>query len=143
MLIVEVIIYRDVKFRDLGRIARESTVLVGGILVILGMTIAVTNYMIDAEIPTQLFERVEGVMTNKIAFLIALNIFLLAVGCMIDIYAAIVLIVPLLLPIAARFGVDPIHLGIIFIPFKYAFYLFNKKRFVRSNDLHTSFLNFT
>jgi tripartite ATP-independent transporter DctM subunit len=115
VLVAEVIVYRDVKLVDLGRIARESTVLVGGILVILGMTVAVTNYMIDQQIPTQLFEAVSGVMTSKVLFLLVLNLFLLAVGCMIDIYAAIVLIVPLLLPIAAEFGVDPIHLGIIFL----------------------------
>ena len=115
VLIIEVIILRDIKILDLGRIARESIVLVGGILIILGMTFAVTNYLIDEEIPTRLLEFFSAKMTNKYSFLIALNLFLLIVGCMIDIYAAIVLIVPLISPAAIGFGIHPVHLGIIFL----------------------------
>ncbi len=115
VFVVEVLICRDIRFRDLGRIARESVVLVGGILIILGMTMAVTNYMIDEDVPTRMLEYFSARMTSKYAFLVVLNIFLLIIGCMIDIYAAIVLIVPLILPIALQYGIDPVHLGIIFL----------------------------
>ena len=115
VLIVEMFIYREVKFRDLGKISRESGMLTGGILIILGMALAVTNYMIDAQIPGKLFEISSQYMTSKYAFLIVLNVFLLIVGCMIDIYAAIILIVPLILPIADEFDIHPVHLGIIFL----------------------------
>lgn len=115
LLIVEVLVYRDVKVRELGAVARESIVLVGGVLIILGMTMAVTNYIVTEEVPQQLFEQIREHMTSKLAFLISLNLFLLVVGCMIDIFAAIALIVPLMIPIAAEYGVHPVHLGIIFL----------------------------
>ena len=115
LIIVEVFMIRDIPFRELGRIARESVLLVGGILIILGMTFAVTNYLIDEEIPTRLLEYFRTRMTNKYVFLLVLNIFLLVVGCMIDIYAAIVLIVPIIAPIALEYGVHPVHLGIVFL----------------------------
>ncbi len=115
IVVVEVFVYRDLRLRDLGAVARDSAVLVGGILIILGMTMAVTNFVIDNEIPRKLFDSVTQYMTNKYAFLVSLNVFLLLVGCMIDIYAAIVLIVPLMIPIAEEFAVDPVHLGIVFL----------------------------
>ncbi len=115
VLLVEGAIYREVPLARLGAIARESAVLVGGIFVILGLSFAVTNVVIDAELPQKLFELVRPWMSSQVAFLIALNLFLLFVGCMIDIYAAIVLIVPLLVPLAADFQVHPVHLGIIFL----------------------------
>ncbi len=115
VFIAEVIICRDIKFREIGKIARESMVLVGGILIILGMAMAVTNYLIDEEIPSQMLEFFSVRMTNKYTFLIALNIFLLIIGCMVDIYAAIVLIVPIISPIALEYGIHPVHLGIIFL----------------------------
>jgi len=115
ILIVEVCIYRDVKLSQLGAIARESMVLVGGILIILGMSLAVTNYIIDTDAPRQLLEYVRQYMTSPYTFLLALNLFLLLVGCMIDIYAATTLVVPLLLPIAAEYEISPVHLGVIFL----------------------------
>lgn len=115
VLIVEMFVYREVKFKALGKISRESVMLTGGILIILGMALAVTNCMIHQEVPTKVFEFANKYMTNKYAFLAVLNLFLLVVGCMIDIYAATVLIVPLILPIADEFGIHPVHLGIIFL----------------------------
>ena len=115
VLIIEVAVYRDIRLGQLGAIARESMVLVGGILIILGMTMAVTNYVIDAEVPQLLFEQIHPYMASKYTFLLCLNLFLLFVGCMIDIYAAIALIVPLILPIAAEYEVHPVHLGVIFL----------------------------
>ncbi len=115
VLLVEVLIHREIRPRDLPKIMREAMVLVGGILVILGMSLASTSYLIDAEIPTRLFETIRELVTDKLTFLILLNLFLLILGTMLDIFSALVLIVPLLLPIALGYGIDPVHLGIIFL----------------------------
>ncbi len=115
IFIIEVIIQRDIKWGKIGAIARESMVLIGGILIILGTTLAVNNAIIDAEIPKEMFAKIKPYMESKITFLLCLNVFLLIVGCMIDIYAAVVLVVPLILPIAAYYGIHPVHLGIIFL----------------------------
>ncbi len=115
VLIVEVGIYREVSLRELPEVMRKSMVLVGAILMILGVSLASTNYMIDAEIPTRLFEAIREHVDDKLTFLILLNIFLLILGTMLDIFSALVIMVPLLLPIAMRYGIDPVHLGIIFL----------------------------
>lgn len=115
VLVVEVLIHREVKVRELPRIIRESMVLVGGILVILGVSLASTNYLIDAEVPTRLFDAIREHISNPLTFLILLNIFLLILGMMLDIFSALVIMVPLLLPIALGYGIDPVHLGIIFL----------------------------
>ncbi len=115
VLIVEVGIHREVSLRHLPEVMRKSMVLVGAILMILGVSLASTNYMIDAEIPTRLFETIREHVDDKLTFLILLNIFLLILGTMLDIFSALVIMVPLLLPIAIRYGIDPVHLGIIFL----------------------------
>ena len=79
------------------------------------MTFAVTNFLIDQDVPIRLLEYFSARMNSKITFLIALNLFLLLIGCMIDIYAAIVLIVPIISPVAIQFGIHPVHLGTIFL----------------------------
>jgi tripartite ATP-independent transporter DctM subunit len=113
--IVELVILREVPWRDVPRIARESMVLVGAILMILGVSLASTNLMIDTGVPQRLFELVGAYITGPTTFLITLLIFLLILGAILDIFSATVLIVPLLLPIAAEYGIDPIHLGIVFL----------------------------
>ncbi len=115
VLIVEVFIYREVSLKALPGVIRSSMVLVGAVLVILGLSLASTNYLIDAEIPTELFEMVQEHITNPLTFLLVLNLFLLILGMMLDIFSALVIMVPLLLPIAIRYGIDPVHLGIIFL----------------------------
>jgi len=115
VIIVEVAIYREVKLRDLPRIMQKSMVLVGGILIILGAAMALTNYMIDAEVPMKILNLLKMHIPSKLVFLIMLNIFLLLVGCMIDIFSALVVVVPLISPIAQAYGIHPIHLGIIFL----------------------------
>lgn len=115
VLIVEVIILREIRLRDLPRIMRESMVLVGGIMIILGVSRASTNFMIDAGVPQQLLEWVSGVVDSRLAFLLMLLVFLLILGAILDIFSAIVLVVPLMLPVAQQFGVDPVHLGIVFL----------------------------
>lgn len=115
VLVVEVFIYREVPIRDLPRIMRQSMTLVGGILIILGVSMASTNYLIDQEVPMKLFQLVSAQITSKWTFLIILNGFLLILGCILDIFSAIVLVVPLVLPLALGYGINPIHLGIIFL----------------------------
>jgi len=115
VFVVEVLIYRDIPLRRVPSVMRDSMVLVGGILIILGVSLASTNYMIDQQVPMRLFEWVTAHISSKISFLILLNLFLLALGMMLDIFSALVIVVPLILPIAAGYGIDPIHLGMIFL----------------------------
>jgi tripartite ATP-independent transporter DctM subunit len=115
VLVVEVLVYRDIPLRRVPQIMRDSMMLVGGILIILGASLASTNLMIDQQIPARLFELVTTYISSKLSFLILLNLFLLALGMMLDIFSALVIVVPLILPIAAGYGIDPIHLGIIFL----------------------------
>ncbi len=115
VLVVEVAILRDVKVRDLPRVMRESMLLVGAILIILGVSLASTNYMIDAGVPQQLLGIVSEMVTSQLSFLVLLLVFLLILGAILDIFSAIVLVVPLILPIAAQYGVSEIHLGIVFL----------------------------
>ena len=90
-------------------------VLVGGILVILSAALGLANYMVDAEIPMQILDWMKTFITSKLGFLLVLNIFLLVVGALMDIFSATMVVVPLIIPIASEFGVDPVHLGIIFL----------------------------
>ena len=112
---VEVIVRREIRFGDIPRVIRESMVLVGGILIILGVSLASTNYMIAAGIPQQLLEFVAGFVSSQVSFLILLLVFLLILGAILDIFSAIVLVVPLILPIAAGYEINEVHLGIVFL----------------------------
>ncbi len=115
VLLVEVIIHRDIPLGRLPAVMSKSMVLFGGILVIIATSMASTNYLIDQQVPVRLFEFIRSFIDNKYTFLLLLNVFLLIVGMMLDIFSALVLIVPIILPIAEGYGVDPIHLGIIFL----------------------------
>ncbi len=115
VLVVEVLILREIKISALPKVMRESMLLVGGILIILGMSLASTNYMIDAGVPQQLLAYMSDFVTSQASFLFLLLIFLLILGAILDIFSAIVLIVPLILPIAAQYGVNEVHLGIVFL----------------------------
>jgi len=115
VLIVEVGILKEIKLSKLPQVMRESMLLVGGILIILGMSLASTNYMIDAGVPQQLLAYMSDFVSSQASFLFLLLIFLLILGAILDIFSAIVLIVPLILPIAAEYGVNEVHLGIIFL----------------------------
>jgi tripartite ATP-independent transporter DctM subunit len=111
-----VFIYRDLKiFSDLPRVMKESMLLVGAILSILGVALGLTNYLVDQQIPQALFEFVQANVTSQLTFLLILNGFLIIVGMMMDIFSATFIVVPLILPIARAFNVDPVHLGIIFL----------------------------
>jgi tripartite ATP-independent transporter DctM subunit len=115
VFIVEVLVYREIPLRDLARITRESMVMVGGILVILGVSLASTNFIIDIELPARLFDTIREHIDSRWAFLALLNLLLLGVGMMLDIFSALVILVPLLLPVAISYGIHPIHLGIVFL----------------------------
>jgi len=115
VLIVEMFIYREIPFKRLPGVMRESMVLVGGILVILGASLASTNAMIDAQVPMKLFDFVTAHVSSKLSFLILLNLFLLGLGTILDVFSALIIVVPLLLPLAAGYGIEPIHLGMIFL----------------------------
>jgi tripartite ATP-independent transporter DctM subunit len=115
VLVVEVFILREVKLRELPGVMRESMLLVGGILIILGVSLASTNYMIDAGVPQALLGYITEFVSSQASFLFLLFIFLLILGAILDIFSAIVLVVPLILPIAAQYDVNAYHLGIVFL----------------------------
>ena len=113
---IEVLVYRDLSVRqDLPRVLKECGLLVGGILLILGVALGLSNYLVDARIPVRAVEWAAAVLPERWMFLVVLNLFLVLVGCFLDIFSAIVVLVPLLLPLASAFGVDPIHLGIVLL----------------------------
>lgn len=113
--IIEVFIYREVKFAQLGEVITESMRMVGGILIILGVAMAFTNFLVDAEVPAKLFAWVKASIDSKFTFLLLLNVFLLMLGAMLDIFSATIIVVPLILPIALGYGIHPLHLGMIFL----------------------------
>lgn len=115
VLIVEVAIYRDISLRQLPKIMVQSMMLFGGILVVLAAAMASTNFLIDREVPMKLFEIMRHYISSKYTFLLLLNLFLLVVGSMLDIFSALVLVVPLIVPIAKAYDVNLVHLGIIFL----------------------------
>ncbi len=115
VLIVDVLILREVRIRDLPRVMRESMILVGGILIILGMSLASTNYMIDEGVPQRLLGYISNFVSGPYTFLLLLLVFLLILGAILDIFSATVLVVPLILPVATQYGINPVHLGIIFL----------------------------
>lgn len=114
--IVQCFIHRDLKlFRDVPRVFRDCVVLLGGVLIILGVSMGLKSYLVDAQVPMQMLDWVQARVESPLVFLLMLNIFLLLVGCLMDIFSATVVVVPLIVPLGAAFGIDPIHLGIIFI----------------------------
>lgn len=116
VLIMVCFLYKDVSLvKDVPVIIKKSMSLVGAILLILCCALALTNYFVDEEIPTRLLEYMQQAISSKLVFLLFLNVFLLIVGAMMDIFSAIIVVVPIILPIATEFGVDPVHLAIIFL----------------------------
>jgi tripartite ATP-independent transporter DctM subunit len=114
--IVETCVYGDLKlFRDVPRVVTDCGLLVGGVLLILGVALGFTQYLVDAQVPDRAVAWATGAIHSKVLFLLGLNVVLLFVGGLVEIYAAIVVVVPLLVPLGLAFGIDPIHLGIIFL----------------------------
>ena len=115
VVIVVLFVRREIPWKELPRVAREAMLLVGAILTILGVALALTNWLIDQEIPAKLFQVIKTHIDSKIAFLLILNVFLLAFGMLLEGFPAIVILVPIVLPIAQGYGIDPVHLGILFL----------------------------
>jgi tripartite ATP-independent transporter DctM subunit len=115
-LLVATVIHRDLRpLKDLPRVITQCGLLVGGVLLILGVALGFTHYLVDAQLPDKMVEWATRAVGSKWLFLLGLNVVLLFVGGLIEIYAAIVVVVPLLVPLGVAFGLDPIHLGIIFL----------------------------
>ena len=112
---VEVFITRDIPLKKIPSIAKESMVMIGGIIVILGVALGFANFLVDQQVPMIIMEFLKKFFHSKYSFLLALNIFLLIVGCTMDIFSATMVVVPLIAPIGNYFGIDPVHLGIIFL----------------------------
>ncbi|MEI8063284.1 MAG: TRAP transporter large permease subunit [Verrucomicrobiota bacterium] len=113
---VETFVYRDLKlFKDVPGVVTDCGRIVGGVLLILGVALGFTQYLVDAQVPDQAVAWVTGAIHSKWLFLIGLNVILILVGGLVEIYAAIIVVVPLLVPLGKAFGIDPIHLGIIFL----------------------------
>ena len=115
VLLVEVLFYRDIRWRELPGIMKKSMVLVGTILIILGAALGLTNYLIDEEIPMKILDLIRAHIASPFLFLIVLNLFLLAVGCIMGMFPALTVVIPLITPIAQAYGIHPLHLGIIFL----------------------------
>ncbi|MCB0279133.1 MAG: TRAP transporter large permease subunit [Calditrichaeota bacterium] len=116
VFVMEFFLYKDISIKkDLVRLVNESMSLVGAILIIMTVALAFTNYLIDEDVPTLILESIQTHIDSKLMFLIVLNIFLLIVGSIMDIFSAIMVVVPLIIPLAREYGVDPVHLGIIFL----------------------------
>jgi tripartite ATP-independent transporter DctM subunit len=113
--IVEIFIHKDIRIRQFPLIIRDSMILVGAIFIIFGSALALTTYMIDAEIPMIVLQFIQAHISSKLVFLITLNIFLFIVGSLMEIYAALIVVPPLIVPIAMSYGINPVHLGIIFL----------------------------
>ncbi|MBI2192957.1 MAG: TRAP transporter large permease subunit [Planctomycetes bacterium] len=116
VLVIEVGIYRDIHaVRDLPRVCVDSLVLIGSILLILMCALSFTGYLVDQEVPARILDWMKRYLQSPVSFLLMLNLFLLVVGCLLDIFSAIVVVVPLILPLAEQFQVHPVHLGILFL----------------------------
>ena len=115
VLLVEVVVHRDITLRALPRVLAKCTPIIGGVLVILAVAKGLSYFMVDAEVPTRLVQWVSGGISSRLVFLILLNLTLLAAGALMDIFSAIVVLGPLLIPLGMSYGVHPVHLGIIFL----------------------------
>ncbi len=113
--LAETLLYKDLRLRTLPAVAVKAMMMVGGILLILGVALAFTSFLVDAEVPQLLFEFMQAHIESPIAFLLLLNVLLLALGALLDIFSALVIMVPLILPVAVGYGIDPVHLGIVFL----------------------------
>jgi tripartite ATP-independent transporter DctM subunit len=114
--LTQTVIHRDLRLvKDVPRVMTECGMIIGGVLLILGVAMGLTKFLILADVPTLGVEWVKGAVRSPWMFLLLLNLFLLIVGCLMDIYSAIVVVVPLMVPMGLAFGLDPVHLGIVFL----------------------------
>lgn len=114
-LLIETLAYGDLRWRAVPRVVRECGMLIGGVLLILGVAQMLTNYLIDVEVPTRLVDFVQAHVGSRTMFLVLLTLVLLIVGCLMDVFSAIIVVVPLVAPLGALFGIHPVHLGVLFL----------------------------
>ena len=115
VLVVETLLYRDISWRRLPKVMLDSMILVGGVMLILIAALALKDYMVLAEVPQTLRDLMTAHISDPLTFLLLLNVFLLVVGCLMDIFSAILVVVPLIVPLAVAYGIHPVHLGVIFL----------------------------
>ena len=115
ILSIEILVYKDLPLKDVPKIVIDCATLIGGVLIILGVAMGLTAYLVDAQIPMRLLEWIQSTISSKLVFLLLLNVLLLIIGCMMDIFSAIIVFVPLIAPLGVFFQLDPVHLAIIFI----------------------------
>lgn len=115
VIVVEVLILRELTFQDLLRAGVKSAIIMGGVLIILAGAKALSYYIVDSRLPFLLIDWVETNISSKFVFLLLLNVTLLVTGCFMDIFSALVVVVPLILPLGQVFGIHPVHLGVVFV----------------------------
>jgi tripartite ATP-independent transporter DctM subunit len=115
IFIVEVFIHRDIKFREVPKVFIKAIPIIGGVLSILALSKALSYYIVDTQAPANLAKWMQSAISSKFVFLLLLNLTLLVVGCLMDIFSAILIVLPLIVPLGQAYGIDPVHLGIIFI----------------------------
>jgi tripartite ATP-independent transporter DctM subunit len=114
-VIIACFVAKDLRLRELPAVLVKAGALVGAVLILLSVAMGLTSYLVDAQIPDQLLSWVRTHIHSQVVFLLALNVILLVLGSVLEIYSAIIILVPLVTPMAAAFGLDPIHLGVIFL----------------------------
>ena len=114
-ILTQTLAHRELNWRLLGGCLNECAQVIGSVMLILGMALGLTNYLVDSGVPNAAIEWIQSVIPNKLVYLLVLNVFLLAAGALMEIFAAIVFLVPLLLPVSLSYGIDPVHFGIIFL----------------------------
>ncbi len=115
VLLVELFVHRELSIKDMATPIMKTVMMVGGIILILGASLAFNAFLIDQQIPGRILEFMQERVTSKFVFLLLLNLFLLAVGCVLDVFSALVIVVPIILPMAAGYDIHPVHLGIVFL----------------------------
>ncbi|MDR1277658.1 MAG: TRAP transporter large permease subunit [Treponema sp.] len=115
IFIVEVLIHRDIKFKSVPAVFLKAIPIIGGVLSILALSKALSYYIVDTQAPANIAKWMQGAIQSKYVFLLLLNLVLLVVGCLMDIFSAILIVLPLIAPLSQAYGIDPVHLGIIFI----------------------------
>jgi tripartite ATP-independent transporter DctM subunit len=113
--VIEAFVYRDLKLRSMVHAMKESGLLIGGVLMVLAVAQSFTNYLVDEQVPSQLIELVQAHVSSRVVFIIGLTVVLLIVGSLMDVFSAIIVVVPLIVPLGRLYGVDPVHLGILFL----------------------------
>ncbi|MDR2134986.1 MAG: TRAP transporter large permease subunit, partial [Treponema sp.] len=115
IFVVEVLIHRDIPLKDVPQVFLKAAPIIGGVLAILALSQSLSYYIVDTNVPMELADWMQRAVTSKYLFLLLLNLALLVVGCLMDIFSAILIVLPLIVPLGAAYGIDPVHLGVIFI----------------------------